>query len=825
MKAFIIAFVVLLVSQAHTAHADFRESLEVLGIPDDPYFYGTQGNDQSDLCHGHLTRAISKAGDVIAFQSRANNLVEDDNNNQIDVFVKDLATGSIERISVNDDTTEADGDSICPSISADGKFVTYQSKASSLRNGELAVGTFSVFLKDLNTGVTQLVSKTYSGMAAHGAEATISNDGRWILFKSNSNQITRNNNSPYGGIYLYDTLTGDYSLVTSTYSGENANGYSSQPFLSGDGRHAVFLSSASNLVRDDVNHAQDVFWKNLKSGHLMRVNATRVGRVLAGRSRYVSVSDDGQMVAFDTSASGLVPIDKDSSEDVYVKNVLTGAIRLLSVDASGKKQRGNSYKPLIDSSGHSVAFISSGKLTEFEPSDTEVANSNDLYISNIADRSIRRIKAIRDGTFDARISQLTWRDWNMIAFSAPSTPGSQFNAAYDVFVEDLDSGITRTVSEAASPVPVRTGSSYNPSISDDGSIVVFFSASTNIGNQVSGGSGIVWRDVESETNNAVEPAVADTRVTGHRISGGGTSLIYVLKELRSSSPDSSHNLSNLFHYDLLKHESMQLTLPLEGTGIAGGGIRSPQASNNGESVLFRARANNLVSSPSPGWNTFAVDASTKEIRLIEGPAGRLTEVDFSASGRFVAYEAPYFLRQGQAGIAIDDIQTGERLIESPSHASLADGFAISKVRIADEGELLLFRASALPDNVANEPVRFSVYIHDRASGGTERIRLPFPDYDETLERSPALMDQIFSNNGRYIAYVVEDQNDRFFYRYDRNRLETQLVGTDRRSCPCEEPIRFDIANNGYVVYDSWRNIGIPGESRSTDAYLYGRTSR
>lgn len=816
-----ISALVLSLLTTSQVNADFRTSLEVLGISDDPFYYGTQANGTSGLC---TTRAVSDDGNIVAFHSQAANLVEGDTNLAIDVFVKNLETGTVYRASVDSNRNQSDGDSYCPALSADGSLVIYLSNASNLRGGALDQNTTSLYVHDLRTGTTEIVSKTYYGAPDHGTAGTISNDGRFVLFQSRSNEILEDGRNFYSAIYLHDRESGSYSVVDTAAYGEFFGG-SSTPFLAGGGRHAVFVSYASNLVDDDTNGEPDVFWKDLETGFIRRVNTTRKGRVFGGRTRHVSVSDNGQVVAFDSNAQVYPSRDKDTQADIFVKNVLTESLKMVSVDINGRNTPSRTEISLIDSSGTSVAFAISDDLTGTSDPNAP-SNRNDLYVTRIEDGFIQKIEAVLDSSYDARVEEMSWRKDNAIVFSAPATPGSPLNATYDVFIEDLESGATQTVSESESPIPVTAASSstWRPTLSNDGTIVAFSAGAADVANQPAGGSGGVWRDLNTETNHIVPSPLMNMRNATPRLSGDGKSLIYVLQEIRPSLGN-TRSLSNLFHYDVTTMRTTQLTLPLEGTGIAGGGIRSPRISDDGQAVMFRARSNILVTQPTPGWNTFVVDTQTTEIDLIEGPAGRLTEVDFSSSGHLVAYTAPFDLRQGQAGIAIDDLNTGERFVVSPSHPSLTDGFVIDKVRIAEAGNLLLFTAGQQVNSLSGIPLAFTVFVHERLRGVTSRVRLPFPDHDETLERAPRLWNHVISENGRYIAYVIEDDKTRFYYRYDRTRSQAQLVGTDRRNCPCETPVHLDVADNGYVVFDTWMNMGVQGESRYTDAYLYGRISR
>src|SRR5439155_7441870 len=109
---------------------------------------GTQSNAAS------LGSALSADGRLVAFQSDATNLVVGDTNGATDVFVRDRQTGMTARVSVASDGTQANNVSSYPALSADGRFVAFQSDATNLVAGDTN-GTTDVFVHDRPTCTTQ----------------------------------------------------------------------------------------------------------------------------------------------------------------------------------------------------------------------------------------------------------------------------------------------------------------------------------------------------------------------------------------------------------------------------------------------------------------------------------------------------------------------------------------------------------------------------------------------------------------------------------------------------------------------------------------------
>ena len=204
---------------------------------------------------GSSNPSISSKGRFVAFSSSATNLVNGDTNTKADIFVRDRATGVTTRVSVNSSGVEADRGASDPSISGDGRFVTFSSVATNLL-GEEPYGYPHVYLHDRQTGATTLVS-TQDGyqMVGWSTMPDISSDGRYIAFEFDD----RGDGLPFVAIYIHDRLTGS----TTRISGGAAEDSSFDPAISADGRFVAFSSFNSHLVPNDTNGWNDVFLREL----------------------------------------------------------------------------------------------------------------------------------------------------------------------------------------------------------------------------------------------------------------------------------------------------------------------------------------------------------------------------------------------------------------------------------------------------------------------------------------------------------------------------------------------------------------------------------
>ncbi len=324
--------------------------------------------------------SISADGTKVAFTSTATNLVPGDTNRTRDIFVKDLRTGVVVRAS-----TTASGGEVAlgakePSLSADGKKVAFTSPAPDLVAGDTN-GQNDVFVKDLKTGALDRAS---DGDSAGGP--ALSADGTHVAFwqyaaaKLGAKDKARD-------VYVKNLAAGTATLASVRKDGGEADGESSEPSLSANGRRVAFTSFASNLVDGDANGAGDVFVKDLKSGavHLASAGTTK-GAAGNFTSELPSLSADGNLVAFMSYAPNLVRGDTNATEDVFVMNLRTRKVVRASTTARGAQIEGACYEPSLAGSGASIAFSSS--VADFVPRDTN--GVQDVFVKTLKSGTVVR---------------------------------------------------------------------------------------------------------------------------------------------------------------------------------------------------------------------------------------------------------------------------------------------------------------------------------------------------------------------------------------------------------------------------------------------------
>ncbi len=215
---------------------------------------GNQGNSYN------ISPSISGDGRFVAFTSGATNLVPNDTNLRSDIFVHDRATHQTTRVSVSNSNVQGNGFSFRPSISADGKFVIFLSTANNLVTNDNNLST-DVFVHDRTTKQTTRVSLNSSGVEGNNNSGgySISADGRFIAFNSIATNLIANDSNGFSDIFVRDRT--DNKTTRVSISSTNSEGNSGSLFnsLSADGRFVAFDSNASNLVGGDTNIANDIF--------------------------------------------------------------------------------------------------------------------------------------------------------------------------------------------------------------------------------------------------------------------------------------------------------------------------------------------------------------------------------------------------------------------------------------------------------------------------------------------------------------------------------------------------------------------------------------
>ena len=493
-----------------------------------PVLVGMKAQDITPGSSGSSKASVSADGRFVVFQSSSRELIVPSPILTTYIFVRDLKTGSTTLVSVNQPgTASGNGASLNPSISADGRYVAFQSSASDLVPGDTN-GRDDIFIRDLHAGSTAIASVNQSGVLGNGNSFSpfISANGRVVIFQSAASNLSANDTNQVEDIFAYDTQIGSARLVSVNRSGAGAGNKRStfpnipgntqaregRKFLSDDGRFVVFVSQASDLVEiPDSNEStgssnnSDVFVRDLVLSLTKLVSVNNAGNGTGDLASYdPSISADGGMVAFVSVSRNLIAPNKafGFSPDVYLRNLAEGTTTLVSVNMSGQFAGGPSENPVISGGGRYVAFVS---------------NAADLVATD----------------------------------TNPGSFGGNGGHVPDVFVRDTQSGVTTLVSFNYAGSDSANDVSYDPTISSDGRFVAFLSGARNLVSaptKLNNSSDVFVRDLQTKSTTmlSVTPDGGDSIDSSYSpiISVSGKVVVFESRsnDLVAGDDNSSHDV-------------------------------------------------------------------------------------------------------------------------------------------------------------------------------------------------------------------------------------------------------------------------------------------
>lgn len=393
----------------------------------------------------------------------------------------------LERASVDSAGAQVSDDSARPAVSADGRYIAFDSDASDLTLYDTN-GTRDIFVRDRLAGVTERVSLSTSGLEGHGdsTEASVSADGMLVAFTSEANDLVANDHNGVSDIFLHDRESGTTRRVSLSMSGQESNGASRQPMLSADGRWLVFVSDAGNLTESHTPGRPDIFRVNLDDGKVQWITFETVK--ISGESysaaggTHPRITGDGRFVVFEGYAEPGFP-PRLFGVGIFLFDAQSGEVKEVGRRVPPYNY-GGAESPTLSDDGRWLAFRAHGG--GFLPFGNVLHNhSNDIYLFDL-DTDQRWNLSQSEG----RIS-IDWvgpptisADGQRVAFSTDSYSLLEGNLYHgqDVYLYDHPMGSLQRISvglENDRGGHDGNGCSVQPALSRDGSIVAFKSTATN----------------------------------------------------------------------------------------------------------------------------------------------------------------------------------------------------------------------------------------------------------------------------------------------------------------------------------------------------------
>jgi len=507
-------------------------------------------------------------GRYVAFASAANNLTPNDRNGLQDIFVRDTAAGLTRLASpgalggrgLPTGTIDPQRRSDSPQITPDGHFVVFRSSATNLLYSNTVVVN-EVYIRDLTLGATTLVSTNAHNLlpgAPSSYNQVVSDDGQYVAFESSVNRVgviqrynlqtgftdviytnavasytynhfhtidmtpdgrwvafvgNTDTSGTASGVFVWDAQSGVATLVSTNLGGAvSAYTVCEFPTLDASGRWVAFLSTAPDLATNAVAGGFHLWLHDAWTGALTLVDADTNG-VGTPKDWLTAprLTPDGRFAAFDCSDGDLVPNDNNHAFDVFATDLAAGTNEMVSV----RHPASPSQTPAGATLGANYSLSTDGRFVAFSATGDGLlaggyTNVNrGVFVRDQLTGSTALASVDVDGlggadgwSFDPSISG----DGRYVAFTsrADNLVAGDGNADLDVFVRDLQAGLTTLVSANWTGAGPGSGPSYAPQISTAGRYVLFHSKAYDLtpGRSVlAGGSDNLYlRDLQLGTN-------------------------------------------------------------------------------------------------------------------------------------------------------------------------------------------------------------------------------------------------------------------------------------------------------------------------------------
>jgi Tol biopolymer transport system component len=758
----------------------------------------------------------------------------------------------------------ANGASRPLAISADGRYTVLASEAVNLAPGLAAepVGTY-LYLHDRTAGTATWIGRravSHNTLSSDSVAASISADGRFVAFQSRAMDEVEGQedaNETFD-VFLWDRVTGESELVSRSDGdpARTADGGSTVPILSADGRFVVFLSTASDLVAGlrladpGFPHSHLFLWDR-ETGEVLAItrSAKTPGRYAGFGSGRSSISADGRFVAFTSLASDLVAgqIDPRRDQDAFLWDRVTQRAVLVSRAATGVNTGGNrsTLDALVSADGRFVALLSlatdlrhgqqNGGANVFL---WERASGSMFLVSH---GSNLENPALRGRTELAAVSA----DGSSVLFTSNArnlVPGrDQEPGPTQVFLWSRASNRNRLVSRGGNADSVATG------LSADGAWIVFESAANG------------RSDVFLANGRSGKITLLSEQSSFSRISADGRWIAFA-----STAPDLEAGVrdTNLFADAVLTDRQGDRTIiSVHPPGLASatpqGESRVQSIDASGRFVVFlsTADAGQLLSGVRDangfGADVFLYDRQLRTLALVTRSAadpgatanGDATKARISADGRWVAFasNAPDLV-SGQsepspgADVFLWDRTTGQTVLASRSAASpttSGDGPSLDP-EISADGSAVAF-TSAAADLVPGQTGLLGIFVFDRTSG-TVSLASPAAGSETAVANSNAIFPKI-SADGRFVAFTsaatdhvagVTDTNQNVdVFLFDRATGTTVLVSRTTAPSPTAAlGIGLGLSGDGrFVLFESLGTDLVPGQVdplNTPDLFLFDR---
>jgi hypothetical protein len=697
------------------------------------------------------------------------------------VFVYDRQTGITKEISVNANGDSANGEwTANPSISADGQIIAFYSNATNLVPNDTN-GVGDIFVYNMQTDDLTRVSVDSSGNQANNGVSFISGlsgDGQLVMFSSFASNLVPNDTNNISDVFVHNRTTGETTRVSVSSLGEQANEINMYSGVNGesissDGRYVSFTSDSSTLVLDDTNNTYDVFVHDRQLATTIRVSVDSNGnQITQGFSGGSHLSADGQKVVFTSYSSQLVPNDTNSVEDIFLHDIPTGITTRISESNTGVQGNAESSEARISLDGRYAIIRSSAN--NLDP----IINTSGILVRDLQLGTTEMVTLTSSGVNGNQRSYLEGHgnvmssDGRFVVFSTDATNFSvgDVNNRMDVYIRDLQTDTTELISVGDGLIGTGNSDSYAPSLSSDGRYTAFISYATNlIANDTNGFSDAYVYDAVTEVMSRVSVSSGGTQANSLTnevaISGDGQYVAFISAASNLVAGD-TNTMNDVFVHDRTTGNTVRVSLSSIGTQ-ANGNSQKPDISADGRYVVFSSYASNLVTGDTNNTSDiFVHDRQTSittrvSVDSIGNQANSSSQhVAISGDGRYIAFSSNASnLVVGDTNTYIDvfvhDRTTGETIrVSVNSIGEQANLASSSRLDISADGRYVVFGSLANNLVVSDTNNEQDIFMYDRQTQITSRVSVN----SLGQEANNWSINPTISGDGAYIAYVSPATN-------------------------------------------------------------------
>ncbi len=731
---------------------------------------------------------------------------------------------SVQLLSNSNSTLASDaigGDLGDRSVSSNGNLIVFSSAASNLVAGD-SNGKRDVFLFDRAANTITLVSHALAGLTqpsnGESSNASISADGNFVVFTSTGSNLTSETKTGSNlDVFRWNRSTGAIELISKAGTTAGVGGDSTTAVISADGGTIAFLSTATNLTGADItdtNNARDAFvWSQsgLKAISLDQFGTTTADR---GVGNNLDISADGRFIVFNSQSVLNSSDNNGNANDIYLYDNTFESIDLISLNASGNAGGAStSIVPRVSFVGNKlrVLFTSFGRLTAEDSSTLEdvyvaekdFVDPDNPFVLRLVSRVTNALDTANNGkNGDSNSSNAVFSgNGRYVAFTSNSTNlvAGDTNAVQDVFVHDLDAAdpntATKLVSRNSAAGALGNGSSGSQiSLSDDGNIVAFTSAATNlvdgvIANDINGAGEdlfayntttntltLVTRK-NGATTSATLPTLGAFQQRSIRVVTNGTSNSIVYTNDATDLVDKDTNDANdIFSFNLTTPANTLIT-KIQGNSASATGFGNANltaignVSRDGRYVVFVSDANSLVAGDRNSARDVFLRDTTLPItnpdalklvsRTATGSGDQLSSQPFiSADGQYIVFSsAATDLVPGdtnaQQDIFLYTVSTGATTLVSRTAVAASDNASSSpSVAVDAGGEVYVAFISRASNLGATSTGVNNVFVWKKSTGTIALVSKSSPTAGGNLDSSTP----IISADGKYIAFTSNASN-------------------------------------------------------------------